>query len=175
MFVGGILCVSVQIDLRSDYSSSYIARQLQLIQPAAIGVAVDMMQAQRVMMQSGFLNTYMLSKNLTEKMVMLRDGKPNNIVIVRPSLIGAVAGQPCPVEPAHALPMCTSPTWLAPRCFVHAILVSVTFVTIQAALMCLGMPHMCGMTSLYGHMHACDKAIALVWENHSHALYLKAC
>ena len=55
-------------------------------------------QAHDIMQRAGFLNTYMLSKNLTEKMVMLCDGQPAPICIVRPSLVGAVAGMPCPVS-----------------------------------------------------------------------------
>ena len=56
------------------------------------------MQAEAIMDRVGFLNTYMLSKNLSEKMVMLRDKKPAPILIVRPSLIGSLAGNPCPVR-----------------------------------------------------------------------------
>lgn len=44
----------------------------------------------------------MLSKNLAEKMVMLRDNKPSPVTIVRPSLIGSLSGLPCPVS----LPCC---------------------------------------------------------------------
>ena len=57
-------------------------------------------QAFDVMSKAGFLNTYMLSKNLTEKKVMLHDGKPTPVCIVRPSLIGSIAGEPCPVRPS---------------------------------------------------------------------------
>ena len=55
------------------------------------------------MQRVGFLNTYMLSKNLTEKLVMSRDGQPCATCIIRPSLIGAIAGGPCPVS-APAFP-----------------------------------------------------------------------
>ena len=51
------------------------------------------------MQKVGFLNTYMLSKNLAEKMVMLRNKQPAPICIVRPSLIGSLSGLPCPVSP----------------------------------------------------------------------------
>eukprot|EP00884_Botryococcus_braunii_P009258 jgi/Botrbrau1/18333/Bobra.0179s0060.1 len=44
----------------------------------------------------GFMNTYMLCKNITERLVMSHEGKLPGLVIVRPTAVGAVADCPCP-------------------------------------------------------------------------------
>lgn len=48
------------------------------------------------MHKNNLQNTYFLAKNLTERMVMARDGQPHRVCIIRPSIVGAVARTPCP-------------------------------------------------------------------------------
>ena len=45
---------------------------------------------------NGLQNTYFLAKNLTERVVAAADGNPHRMCIVRPSIVGSVARQPCP-------------------------------------------------------------------------------
>ncbi|KAK9812828.1 hypothetical protein WJX72_004372 [[Myrmecia] bisecta] len=53
-------------------------------------------ETQRLLRTFGYLNTYLLSKTLTERMVMEHDGTPFAVCIVRPALCGAVAKAPYP-------------------------------------------------------------------------------
>ncbi|KAK9820154.1 hypothetical protein WJX72_006750 [[Myrmecia] bisecta] len=63
-----------------------------------MGLPIDAAETEtrRLLKTFGYLNTYLLSKTLTERMVMERDGKPCPVCIVRPALCGAVAKVPCP-------------------------------------------------------------------------------
>lgn len=44
----------------------------------------------------GFTNTYMLAKNLTERLVASYEGRLPGLLIVRPTAVGALAEAPCP-------------------------------------------------------------------------------
>ena len=55
-----------------------------------------LLQAQRLMRQWGLQNTYFMAKTLSERLVMSFDQQPFPVCIVRPSLIGCVAGDPFP-------------------------------------------------------------------------------
>lgn len=48
------------------------------------------------MKQWGLQNTYFVAKTLSERLVMSFDRRPFPVCIVRPSLIGCVAGAPHP-------------------------------------------------------------------------------
>eukprot|EP00884_Botryococcus_braunii_P002713 jgi/Botrbrau1/12442/Bobra.0094s0011.1 len=53
-------------------------------------------QGTRLLKASGLANPYMLAKNFTERLVLAADKNPVPVCIVRPSGIGALAGEPCP-------------------------------------------------------------------------------
>ncbi|KAL3144875.1 Fatty acyl-CoA reductase 2 [Trebouxia sp. C0009 RCD-2024] len=53
-------------------------------------------ESTRLLQHFGYLNTYLLSKTLTERMVLEHHQAPFPVCIVRPALCGAVAGLPCP-------------------------------------------------------------------------------
>lgn len=53
-------------------------------------------QASKLMRQWGLQNTYFMAKSLSERLVMSYDKQPFPVCIVRPSLIGCVAGDPFP-------------------------------------------------------------------------------
>lgn len=44
----------------------------------------------------GFMNSYMLAKNLTERLVASHENRLAGLVIVRPTAVGALAEAPCP-------------------------------------------------------------------------------
>jgi hypothetical protein len=43
-----------------------------------------------------FMNTYLVSKNLTERLVMSYGKKGLNVCITRPTMVTGIAGDPCP-------------------------------------------------------------------------------
>eukprot|EP00884_Botryococcus_braunii_P012030 jgi/Botrbrau1/20828/Bobra.0156s0053.1 len=59
-------------------------------------ILVGLMKGTRLLKASGLANTYMLAKNFTERLVLAADRNPVPVCIVRPSGIGALAGEPCP-------------------------------------------------------------------------------
>ena len=54
------------------------------------------LQATQIMKANGINNTYFLSKSLTERMLLATMGLGGLLCIVRPSIVGAVAYEPCP-------------------------------------------------------------------------------
>jgi len=54
------------------------------------------MQVKVLMRQWGLMNTYFVAKTLSERIVMSYHGKAFPVCIVRPTLIGCVAGDPHP-------------------------------------------------------------------------------
>ena len=54
------------------------------------------LQAEKLMAQWGLQNTYFVAKNLSERLVMSYNRRQFPVCIVRPSLIGCVAGDPYP-------------------------------------------------------------------------------
>ena len=53
-------------------------------------------QAAQIMEANNIKNTYFLSKSLTERMLLNTLGLHGRLCIVRPSIVGAVAYEPCP-------------------------------------------------------------------------------
>ena len=57
---------------------------------------LNMLQAVQIMEANNIGNTYFLSKSLTERMLLNTSGLQGRLCIVRPSIVGAVAYEPCP-------------------------------------------------------------------------------
>jgi nucleoside-diphosphate-sugar epimerase len=58
--------------------------------------ALFSVQALKFIVKNNFRNTYTISKNLTERLVMSYGEKGLNVCIMRPSLVTSIAGNPYP-------------------------------------------------------------------------------